>query len=417
MTDMKTGLCASGWIISAILLLFVMMSCTAEEPGETVSGFSEADSLIQAALSDDLFTGAVLLIGDSGEIVHYNAYGYATLYDENLRVVERPDSTTIKHLFDLASLTKIFSTTYALMALHSDGRIGLDDPISQYLPDFDTQEHRRITVRQLLNHSSGLSPWYPLYYRAENPAERREVIRSLPIAGDPGESRQYSDLGFMLLADIVESITDSTFEQYLNDRIYSRLGLRNTVFNPLEKGFVDLVSTSHGNPFERKMIYDPDFGYSIDVDPSLWDEWRDYSLRGEVNDGNSWYANGGVAGHAGLFSTAVELWILLQPILNAEPESETGIFAPETVRAFTTEDDFGNGLGWAMEPSVLHANSLPEGAIGHTGFTGTNFVAVPHPDGGRVYILLTNRQHVGVNADGTYPSLRDLREKMSSIVF
>ncbi|MDX1592461.1 MAG: serine hydrolase, partial [Balneolaceae bacterium] len=138
-------------------------------------------------------------------------------------------------------------------------------------------------------------------------------------------------------------------------------------------------------------------------------------------DGNSWYVSSGVAGHAGLFSTAEEIWKLLQPVLHAKSvtESEPALFGAETIQLFTTADEFDNGLGWVMEASVLHASagSLPEGAVGHTGFTGTNFVAVPGSGGGKLYKLLTNRQHVGVNDDGTYPSLRDLREKLSSIVF
>ena len=414
---MKSGFSVLLWPFLAILTFMIISCSTVDEGGADDPRFAKADSLIKAALSDDLFTGAVLLIGESGEIVHQKAYGYASLYNEDLRVIERPDSMSREHLFDLASLTKIFATTYALMALHSDGMIDLDDPISRFLPGFDSSGHSSITIRQLLNHTSGLRPWYPLYYLADDPDERIEAILSLPISGVPGENRQYSDLGYILLEEIIESVTGTSFEAYLDERVYSRLGLKSTVFNPLDKGFSEVVSTSHGNPFERKMVYDPEFGYSIDVDPQSWGEWREYTLQGEVNDGNSWYASSGVAGHAGLFSTAEEIWKLLQPVLNAE--SESALFGPETIQLFTTADEFDNGLGWAMEAPALHAEagSLPEGAMGHTGFTGTNFVAVPGTGGGKLYILLTNRQHVGVNDDGTYPSLRDLREKLSSIVF
>lgn len=401
------------WVCCCMLLI----SCSAEKHAEHQSEYPAADSLIRAALSDDLFTGAVLLIARSGEVVHHKAYGYATLFDENLSVVERPESTTTAHLFDLASLTKIFATTYAFMALHTDGLINPNDQVAEYLPEFNTPKHRAITVRQLLNHTSGLMPWYPLYYRASGSEEIREMILSLPLSGEPGEARRYSDFGFILLAEVAESITGMTFEEYLNERIYSRLGLQKTVFNPLEKGVDDIVSTSHGNPFERKMVYEPDFGYRIDLNPQLWNRWRTYTLRGEVNDGNSWYAAGGVAGHAGLFSTAEELHILLQAVINRDSDHAEALFEDETISLFTKPDEFGNGLGWAVKPAVLHAESLPEGAIGHTGFTGTNFVAHPAPDGGRLYILLTNRQHAGVNSDGLYPDLRELREKIGVLVF
>ncbi|PWN05624.1 serine hydrolase domain-containing protein [Rhodohalobacter mucosus] len=401
------------WICCCTLFI----SCSANQPSEERSDYPEADSLIQAALSEDLFTGAVLLIAESGEIVHHKAYGYATLYDESLRVVPSPDSTTTRHLFDLASLTKVFATTYAFMALHTDGKINPDAPVSQYLPDFNTPQHRTITVRQLLNHTSGLMPWYPLYYRAAGSDDLIKEILSLPLSGVPGEARRYSDLGFIVLAEIAESITGMSFDEYLYDRVYSRIGLEKTVYNPLDKGMEDLVSTSHGNPFERKMVYEPDFGYRIDVDPDSWRNWRTYTLRGEVSDGNAWHAAGGMAGHAGLFSTAEDLLLLLQAVINPVSGSNDPIFEEETIRMFTEPDEFGNGLGWAMEPSALHAETLPQGAIGHTGFTGTNFVADPNPDGGRIYILLTNRQHVGVDGAGLYPDLRELREKMAKLVF
>ena len=405
--------CILPWVCICLLLV----SCSIEQPVKSAEGYAEADSLIRTALSDDLFTGAVLLIAESGDIVHHKAYGYATLYDENLRVVQRPDSTTTGHLFDLASLTKIFATTYAFMALHTDGLIRLDDRIANFLPEFDTPQHRAITVGHLLSHTSGLTPWYPLYYRVSDPDALIKTITALPLSSEPGEERRYSDLGFIILAEVAESVTGMVFEEYLKERIYERLELEKTVFLPLEKGMKDIVSTSHGNPFEKKMVYEPDFGYRIDADPESWDDWRGYPLRGEVNDGNAWYAAGGVAGHAGLFSTAGELWLLLREVINPDSNSADRLFSEETITLFTARNEFGNGLGWVLEPSSLHAESLPEGAFGHTGFTGTNFVIHPDSDGGRGYILLANRQHVGVNASGIYPDLRDLREKIGLLAF
>ncbi|MDX1591104.1 MAG: serine hydrolase domain-containing protein, partial [Balneolaceae bacterium] len=222
---MKSGFSVSLWLFLAILIFMAISCSTGDEGGADDPRFAEADSLIQAALSDDQFTGVVLLIGEKGEIVHHKAYGYASLYNEDLRVIERPDSMSREHLFDLASLTKIFATTYAVMALHTDGMVELDDPISRFLPGFDNSGHSSITIRQLLNHTSGLRPWYPLYYLPDRPDERLEAIRSLPLSGVPGENRQYSDLGYILLEEIIESISGMSFEAYLNERVYSRLGL------------------------------------------------------------------------------------------------------------------------------------------------------------------------------------------------
>lgn len=405
--------------IPAILIIcLISVSCSTEQPlPEQRAGIPEADSLIREAQAGDLFTGAVLLIAEEGEPVHHKAYGFATLYDENLRVVSRPDSTTTDHIFDLASLTKIFATTYAMMALHSDGIIGLDDPIHKFLPEYDTRRHREITIRHLMNHTSGLVPWYPSYYRASTAAERRSFVAGLPMAGMPGDARRYSDFGFMLLADIIETVSGQDFEEYLNDRIYDRIGLQKTVFNPLEKGFDKIVSTSHGNPFEKKMVYDPGFGYRVDIDPESWDGWREYTLKGEVNDGNAWHANGGIAGHAGLFSTAEELYRLLQMVMNDGMYNGEQILDAGTIDLFTSVDEFGNGLGWAMDPSVLQADTIPSGTIGHTGFTGTNIILHPNDDGGSLYILLTNRQHVGVDEEGQYPDLMDLRRQLAALLF
>lgn len=387
------------------------MSCNSENDGSDQK-YQEVDQLVEKALKDDLFTGAVLLIGTPEEILHHLAYGFATLYDENLRVVSRPDSMTTGHLFDIASLTKIFATTYGLMALHSDGVIDIDDPVSTYLTEFDTETHSGISIRHLLNHTSGLTPWFPTYYFVENGNERRKFISELPLEHPPGEVRRYSDLGFMLLADIIEEASGVSFTEYLNERIYAKVGIEHTGFNPDDNR--EIVSTSHGNPFEKKMVYEPDFGYNIDIDPDSWDLWRNYTLKGEANDGNAFYTHQGVAGHAGLFSTADDLYTLLNLILNDGIHDGEMIFSAETVDLFTTKDEHKNGLGWGMEPSVIHVKETDNEYIGHTGFTGTNFVV--NRDTNHMYILLTNRQHVGVNSSGSYPNLRELRETIASEV-
>jgi serine-type D-Ala-D-Ala carboxypeptidase len=397
-----------------VLFLIIFCSCSSIEEAEK-TGFEEADRLIEQAMRDDLFTGAVLLIAEGDDILHHKAYGFANLYNEALFVIERPDSATTDHLFDLASLTKIFATTYGIMALHGDGLLGIDTRLGEILPEFDTQRHSAITVRMLLNHTSGILQWYPTYYAASNTAGRRLFLAEQPLAGSPGEQRRYSDPGFMLLGDVIEAISETSLDLFLNERIYSRLGLQNTLFNPEPDQHQNIVATSHGNPFEKKMVYEPGFGYNVDVDPRSWDGWRNYTLRGEVNDGNAWYTHGGLAGHAGLFSTAGELHKLLQLIVNSGTYRGTRVLNQDTIALFTEADHTNSGLGWAMTPQLLHADELPQGSVGHTGFTGTNFIL--HPESGRMYILLTNRQHVGVDADGQYPDLRPLRQQLAELVF
>ncbi len=399
-----------------IFILLIGISCGDEQDQESAYEYSaQIDKAVESGLSESSFTGAVVLLGTDDEILYQKAYGYASLYDQELNVVENPESTTVDHMFDIASLTKIFATTYAMMALHSDGLIQLDDPVSEYIDEFAKPSHSNITIRDLLSHSSGLRQWYPTYYTIDNSSEFINWVVDLDLVGSPGEDRRYSDLGFMILAEIIERVTVQNIEEYLYERIYEPLGLSVIGFNPVMGSDEKIVSTSHGNPFERKMISDDSFGYSIDVNPDAWNEWRDYTLKGEVNDGNAFYTFDGMTGHAGLFSTADELSILLQLILNEGYWNDEEIISSSTIEKFVSKDQFRNGLGWAMDPGFLHAETLPEGSIGHTGFTGVNFIMSPEDD--MFYIFLTNRQHVGVDESGNYPDLSNIREELSSIIF
>lgn len=398
------------FILSAVS--FLLFSCSKKSPDH--SSFEAADSLISAAMDDSLFAGAVLLAGSSNGILHHNAFGYATRYDSTLAEIPRPEIMTPDHIFDLASLTKVLATTYGLMVLHSRDLFDINDPVSAYLPEFSSPEKEAITIGQLLRHRSGLIPWHPAYYVAETPEERLAFIASHPLNSPPGEERRYSDFGFMVLGDIIEKISGMPLEQFLMKEIYGPLGLSSTTYNPDSRHFEYLVSTSHGNPFEKKMVHENEFGYRIDIDPETWDGWRTHTLRGEVNDGNAFYAQQGIAGHAGLFSTAKEIHMLLSVLLNDGFVNGTQLIKPETVELFLTPDSDGQALGWLMNPGYIHGKNLPEGSFGHTGFTGTHIIASPKTD--RILVLLTNRQHIGPDESGNYPNLRPLREELSSLL-
>lgn len=410
--SLSNARCLPALFLAAVACLIV--SCDVDPDDDSRS--AKADELIEEALRESKFAGAVVMAGSSDSVFHQKAYGFADLYDNELRVVDQPDSMTVSHLFDLASLTKIFATTYGLMALHSDGEIDVDEPVGSYLAEFDTQRHENITLRHLLNHSSGLIRWFPTYYVAENAEERRRFTAAQPLESNLGDARRYSDLGFMLLGDVIEAVSGQPLDRYLHQRIYEPMGLNNTGFDVEQLQTDNVVSTSHGNPFEKRMVEDPDFGYDVDVDPGSWTGWRTYTLRGEVNDGNAFYTHGGVAGHAGLFSTADDLFALIRVVLNGGFDDEQQIFSEETLGLFTQQDGLKNGLGWAMEPSVVHASGEIEGNIlGHTGFTGTNVLINREKD--RFYLLLSNRQNAGVDESGNYPNLRELRVKLSELFF
>jgi len=390
------------------IILFVMISCEREPTLEIK--FQQADELIEVGL-DSLFAGAVLLVGNQEEILHQQAFGYANRFNERGEVIENPEQMTTEHLFDLASVTKILATTYGLMILQDQGALDVNDPVHKYLPEFETDDKKEITIEYLLRHRSGLMQWFPSYYVADSPEERLAFTVSGPLMSAPGMRRYYSDYGFMVLGDVIEKVTGEPLNEFLAETIYRPMGLTSMVFNPDTTIFSKIAATSHGNPFEKRMVYDDEFGYTVDVDPQSWNGWREYTLRGEVNDGNAFHTQKGVAGHAGLFSTAEEVYKLLRVMLNDGRFEDGRLFGTETIKLFLQKDEFGHGLGWMMTNTSLHATQLPESSFGHTGFTGTNVVV--NPENGHIMVFLTNRQQLGVDEEGHYPNLRQIRENLS----
>ncbi|PAU94128.1 hypothetical protein CK503_07905 [Aliifodinibius salipaludis] len=399
------------------LLLTIFVGCTSNPDVEPkkVGKIAAIDSLIQKEIKEDHIPGAVIQIRKGDSILHRAAYGYAQKYDYGMQKVDNPEPMTTEYLFDVASLTKVMGTTFGIMKLLDEDALSLDDPIRNYLPEFEKGEKSQITIRHLLTHSSGLAQWVPTYYHAEDKEERYRYIANLPLKWEVGEGRHYSDLGFMLLGDIIENISGQKLDYFLEDNLYQPLNLRNTMFNPMGKGYKKIAATSHGNPFEKQMVYDDEFGYNVDVDPKSWDSWREYTLWGEVNDGNAWYANGGVAGHAGLFSTVDDLQVLVDLLMNKGYKEREQFISESIVDTFLTKDQYGNGLGWAMGKSFIAAEGSPDGTFGHTGFTGTNILIVPQDS--LSIIFLTNRQNVGRQEGGSYFDLGPLRQAVFNHVW
>lgn len=368
------------------------------------------DSLIRKEIASGHIPGAVIQIKKGDRILHRAAYGFAQQYDYGMRPLDEPDSMRTDHLFDLASLTKVMGVTLGVMLLADAGSLSPDDPVLQYLDSFQGPAKSSVTIRHLLRHTSGLPQWVPTYYHASNAEERLRYITSLPLKWPVGKERHYSDLGFMLLGDIIERVSGRQLDDYLQQEVYGPLNLQSTTFNPLDKGVPAeaIAATSHGNPFEKQMIYDDGFGYDVDVDPESWDGWRAYTLRGEVNDGNAWHAHGGVAGHAGLFSTIDDLQVLVDLLINRGKANDKQFLSASVIDTFLTKGPHGNGLGWAMEKKFISAEGSPDGTFGHTGFTGTSIVVVPEDS--LSVILLTNRQNAGRQENGYYFDLGPLRQ-------
>lgn len=367
------------------------------------------DSILQSQVDLDKIPGAVIEIKKGGKIVYRQAYGYAQKYDFNHLHLNPPEKMTTRHFFDIASLTKVIGTTTSVMMLVDRGLIKTEDPVYKYIKEFDTPEKRTITIRHLLTHTAGLYEWYPLYYRSENQQETYRLIGELPLMFPVGEQRRYSDLGFMILGEIVEIVSGLPLEQFMKQNVFLPLGMKNTTFNPLRSGsFKKIAATSQGNPYEKRMVYDSTLGYKIkEINPEEWNGWRTYTLRGEVNDGNTWYANGGISGAAGLFSTVDDLQKLVDMLMNKGKIRRSQYISSKTINSFLTKDRFNNGLGWMMDTANSFMRNGPEGTFGHTGFTGTSITVIPQYE--TSVILLINRQNTGLLSTGEYYNVNPVR--------
>lgn len=372
----------------------------------------EIHVILQNEIDQSNIPGAVILLKQGNEEIYKKAFGYAYLKDFANQRVDTPEKTTIHHLYDLASLTKVVGTTTSIMLLVDKGSIDLNDPVSKYIEGFDTDEKKDITIRHLLTHTAGLYEWYPFYYFTDTRQNVYKIISKLPLKYPVGESRHYSDLGFMLLGEIIENVSQLPLDEFMQRYIFNPLQMENTSYNPLTKRLASsIAATSHGNPFEKRMIRDSTLGFTIDsIHPDKWNKWRKYTLKGEVNDGNTWYANNGISGHAGLFSTAEDLQKLIDMLMNGG-KTENGSFISEsTIHQFLTQDQFNNGLGWVMDPKSAYLKNVPEGSYGHTGFTGTSIVVIPKYDFS--IILLINRQNMGLLPNKVYYNVNPIREKI-----
>ena len=386
-------------------------SATLPVPGRPDSALAQAlataDSIIASSIGVTI-PGAVLAVSKDGRLVHERAFGWAQLEDFEGRRLPSPRAMRTTTMFDLASVTKVMATTFALMLLADRGLVDIEGPVHTYLPEFRGPHLDSITVRHLLEHSSGLAQWQPMYYQASTAEETLAAIRRMPLSWGVGAERRYSDLGFMVLGYLVERVSGRRLDVMVREELHGPLGLRTLTFNPRRYGFTDFAVTEPGNVYERRMVYDRDFGYVYHGDPAAWNGWRQYVLDGEVDDGNAWYAHGGVAGHAGLFGTARELTVLLD-LLNARGTvAGRRVLRAETVRQFLTPTRFGHHLGWQSP------RGMPEGSFAHTGFTGTYVLGVPAH--GVSIVLLTNRQNLGVNERGYFPDVGPLQQAVARAI-
>ncbi|HEX6536362.1 MAG TPA: serine hydrolase [Gemmatimonadaceae bacterium] len=318
------------------------------------------DRVVSRGIRAGGFPGAAVVVGRKGAAVWEKGFGRLDWLSSS------PKVSATETIYDLASLTKVVGTTTAVMVLYDEGRIGLDDPVSKYIPEFAGGYKDSVTIRLLLEHRSGLPADRPLWRLASSPADARSLVISTPLDYKPGTHYVYSDLGADVLGFIVEKVTGETLDQYLHERVYAPLGMTNTYFRPADSLKDRVAPTEVAPP-------------------------RGYPLQGEVHDENA-YALGGVAGHAGLFSTAADLSIFAQMILNGGEYNGVRIISDSTIDLFTRRAAGSRALGWAMADGQWGSGKfLSDEAFGHVGYTGTSLWI--DPDREMFVILLTNRVH------------------------
>ncbi len=330
----------------------------------------DVERLMRQAVEDRVFPGSVLLVYKEGDIAFFEACGQADLFTGA--------AMTRNTLFDLASLTKPLGTTLAVMYLVQHSKLKLDQTVTSILPSFADPKMSRVTLRHLLAHSSGLPAYRPYYVRLSlfSPSERPEQLKRMLVSERlislPDSTGVYSDIGFMILRWIVETITGTRLDRFLYDAIYHPLGLKHLRFFDMND--------------------QPDTG---DIAATELCPWRRRLLKGRVHDDNA-YAAGGVDGHAGLFGTAADVGKLLSLLLSAykgrSPDSEW--ISSDLIRCvWSRHEPSQRALGFDM-PSPMGASCgchFPKTSIGHLGFTGTSFwIDVQHSV---IVVLLTNRVH------------------------
>lgn len=317
------------------------------------------DDAVRAGIAAGVYPGAVVVVGTTDTVLYARGYGHLTWQDSS--PVPRPDST----LFDLASLTKVVATTPAIMILADRGLIALRSPVTAYLPDFAGPEKDRVTVRHLLEHRSGLRAFLPLHTLAGDSAEARRLVLQEPVRWDPGGRVVYSDLNAMLLGWVVESATGEPLDRVAAREVFGPLGMTQTRFRPPRALRARIA------PVGR---------------------WRGHAIAGELHDQNA-VRLGGVAGHAGLYSTGLDLARYARLMLRegVTPGGER-LIRTGTVRLFTRRAAGNRALGWEMRDTTSTENTgslMSPSTYGHTGFTGTTMWLDPEHD--LFVILLTNR--------------------------
>ncbi|HEY7184178.1 MAG TPA: exo-beta-N-acetylmuramidase NamZ domain-containing protein, partial [Blastocatellia bacterium] len=366
-------------------------SLPASEPaavGMSPSALAHLDEIIDAEVAKNQLPGAVVLVGHKGRVVWRKAYG-------NRAVEPAAEQMTVDTIFDLASLTKVIATATSMMILVERGLVRLGDPVSRYIPEFAEMGKRNITVEQLLIHRSGLMPDNDIKDYEQGPEEAMRNIWKLTPIAEAGSKFIYSDVNYIVLAELVKRVSGKPIDQFAAENIFRPLGMKETGYKP------DVSLRSRIAPTEKR-----------------GEKW----MRGEVHDPRS-HLLGGVAGHAGLFSTADDLAIFCQMILNLGEYHGARILSPMGVARMTEAraggaaavDGAARGIGWDISTaySANRGDLFPIGSFGHTGFTGTGLWIDPSSE--TFVVFLSNRVHPRLDPKKS-ADVTSLRGRVASVV-
>ena len=341
------------------------------------------DSIVRVAIAEGAAPGAAIAVGRHGRVVYLKGYGTLD-YTAGSPAV---DPTT---LYDLASLTKVIATTTAAMILEEAGKLDLNRTVASYVPELDAPDKQAITVRMLLTHSGGLEAYAPLYRLARGRAEYLAQINTRPLAYPPGTQTVYSDWDMVLLQAVIERITGMSLDNFADGHVFKPLGMSDTRFRP----------DTNDKALRRRIA------------PTTTDSLRGGPLQGIVHDANAW-AMGGVSGHAGLFSTARDLAVFAQMLLDGGTLNGVRIASPQQVARWTSRQGLGvsRALGWdTPAPASSAGRYFSPRSYGHTGFTGTSIWI--DPERGLFVVLLMNR----VNSRGEATRHVQFRRDVSDAV-
>ena len=390
--------------------------------GMSARNLARIDEAIADSIKRKEMPGAVVLVGRQGRIVYRKAFG-------NRAVEPKIEPMTLDTIFDLASLTKVVATATSVMMLVEQGKLKLSDPVSRYIPEFAQAGKEKVTVEQLLTHRAGFVPDNSIHDYENGPQEAMQRIYELKPDYEPGSRFLYSDVGYIVAAEIVRRVTGKPIDQFATENLFKPLGLKHTSFYrfPFDTANPD-PSDAEGDSGKEPLVtgeargyrpaiqktnprHRPESAQKIAPTEKRVGRKGDESgfMRGEVHDPRA-YLLGGVAGHAGLFSTADDLAVFCQMILNGGVYNGARLLGPYTVERMTMPRGVPvselRGIGWDVGTSFStnRGDLFPAGTFGHTGFTGTSMWIDPASE--TFVVFLSNRVHP--NGKGDVARVRSL---------